>query len=134
MNIIDNNLCFVCGKENKSGLRLSFKTEKGKSISEFLLQKSFQGYENIIHGGIVAAILDEAMIHAAMTEGLKPVTAEITVRFRHPLYTDRDAVVEAELSKNGARIVEARSRITEKASGILLAEATAKLIPLKRYP
>jgi uncharacterized protein (TIGR00369 family) len=134
MNTIDEGLCFVCGKDNKSGLRLSFKTESGKSVSEFIIKKHFQGYKNIIHGGIVTAILDEAMIHAATAEGLNPVTAEITVRFKQPLYADRDAVVEAELIKNETRIVEARSRITEKASGILIAEATAKMIPLKKYP
>jgi uncharacterized protein (TIGR00369 family) len=134
MNTIDDGLCFVCGKDNKSGLRLSFRTENGISVSEFVLQKHFQGYKNIIHGGILCAILDEAMIHAATAEGLNPVTAEITVRFKQPLYADRDAIVEAELTRNETRIVEAHSRITEKATGIIIAEATAKMIPLKRYP
>ena len=134
MNTIDDDLCFVCGKDNSIGLRLLFRTENGKSVSEFLLQKHFQGYKNIIHGGIVTAILDEAMIHAAMAEGLNPVTAEITVRFKQPLYANRDSVVEAELTRNEPRIVEAYSRIIDKMSGILIAEATAKMIPLKKYP
>lgn len=132
--MIDDGLCFVCGKDNKSGLRLSFKNENGKSVSEFALHNNFQGYKNIIHGGIVTAILDEAMIHAATAGGLNPVTAELTVRFKHPLYAGRDAVVEAELTRNETRIVEAHSRIIEKASGIVIAEATAKMIPLKKYP
>jgi hypothetical protein len=42
--------------------------------------------------------------------------------------------VEAELTRNEPRIVEAHSRIVEKISGILIAEATAKMIPLKKYP
>jgi uncharacterized protein (TIGR00369 family) len=134
MKIIDEGGCFVCGKDNEHGLRLSFTTENGQTVSEFTLQKYFQGYQNIIHGGIIAAILDEAMIQAAMAEDLKPVTAEITVRFKHPLSACRPAIVEAELTQNGPRLIEARSRISDKTSGTLIAEATAKMIPLNNYP
>lgn len=134
MNYIDDNHCFVCGKDNKRGLRLSFKSENGKIFSEFVLNAYLQGYKSIIHGGIIAAILDEAMIHAAMAEGLNPITAEIKVRFKQPLSAGCKAIVEAEITANKTRIIEAHSRITDRATGISIAEATAKMIPLKKYP
>jgi uncharacterized protein (TIGR00369 family) len=134
MNINDDNFCFVCGKGNEHGLKLSFHSAKGTIFSEFVLQNNFQGYKNIIHGGVIAAILDEAMIHAAMAEGLSPVTAEITVRFKQPLSAGQPAIVEAELTQSGPRIIKAHSRISDKTSGVLIAEATGKMIPLKKYP
>ncbi|HMK57354.1 MAG TPA: PaaI family thioesterase [Dissulfurispiraceae bacterium] len=134
MATIDDGQCFVCGKDNHSGLQLSFKYSGGKSLSEFVLASQFQGYKNIIHGGLVTAILDEAMIYAAMSEGLNPVTAEITVRFKQPLNAGQAATVEAELIRKTDRLIEARSRITDSMSGTLVAEATAKMIPLKKYP
>ncbi len=134
MNIIDEDRCFVCGKDNERGLKLSFISENGKTVSEFSLRKDFQGYKDIIHGGILTAILDEAMIYAAIAEGLNPVTAEITVRFKQPLHSDKPSLVEAELTRSNGRIIEARSRISDKASGTLIAEATAKMIPMKNYP
>jgi len=134
MNIVDDSLCFVCGQANEHGLKLAFRSAKGATFSEFAVPNDFQGYKNIIHGGVIAAILDEAMIQAAMTEGLLPVTAEITVRFKHPLSAGRPAIVEAALTQNEPRIIKARSRISEKTSGLLIAEATAKMIPLTEYP
>jgi len=134
MNSADDGLCFVCGKANAHGLKLLFHSTNGTTFSEFVLQNNFQGYKNIIHGGVIAAILDEAMIHAATAEGYSPVTAEITVRFKQPLSAGRTAIVEAVLTQNGPRIIKARSRISDKTSGVLIAEATAKMIPLKEYP
>jgi uncharacterized protein (TIGR00369 family) len=134
MTVNEDGFCFVCGKENEHGLKLSFSSDKGRSSSEFILQQHFQGYKDIIHGGIIAAILDEAMIHAAVSENLSPVTAEITVRYKQPLSSGSPAIVEAELTQNGPRIIEARARITDNTSGIVIAEATGKMIPLKKYP
>ncbi|HTZ17350.1 MAG TPA: PaaI family thioesterase [Dissulfurispiraceae bacterium] len=134
MEIIDEGRCFVCGNENEHGLRLSFTSENGRTVSEFTLQKYFQGYKDIIHGGIISAILDEAMIHAAVSEKLSPVTAEITVRFKQPLSVGRPAMVIAELTNKGPRLIEARARLSDRTSGALIAEATGKLIPLKEYP
>jgi uncharacterized protein (TIGR00369 family) len=134
MTIIDDGLCFVCGKANEHGLKLAFQSAKGTTFSEFVLQSNFQGYKNIIHGGVIAAVLDEAMIHAAVAEGHSPVTAEITVRFKQPLSAGQPAIVEAMLTQSGPRIIKARSRISDKTSGVLIAEATGKMIPLKEYP
>jgi uncharacterized protein (TIGR00369 family) len=134
MELIDDQSCFACGKNNDNGLKLSFSTANGKTVSEFSLHEHFQGYKGVVHGGIVATILDEAMIHAAMAEGLFPVTAEITVRYKHPLFVERPLIVDAELTSKGSRIVEAHAQIADKASGTICAEATAKLIPLKQYP
>ena len=134
MELIDDQNCFACGRDNEFGLKLSFNTDKGKTFSEFSLHKRFQGYKGVVHGGIIATILDEAMVHAAMAAGLYPVTAEITVRYKKPLFVERPLIVEAELTANGFRIAETRAFISDRESGAICAEATAKLIPLKQYP
>ncbi len=132
--MIDDGFCFVCGKNNNGGLKLSFSSSRGKTTSEFTLSRNFQGYKEIIHGGIVSAILDEAMIHAATAEDLSPVTAEMQVRFKQPLHADQTAIVEAELTRRDRRIIEAKSRIIDKTSHEVLAEATAKMLHFKEYP
>jgi uncharacterized protein (TIGR00369 family) len=134
MNIVDEGLCFVCGKANEHGLKLEFQSANGKTSSEFILPKDFQGYKNIIHGGIIATILDEAMIYAAMADGHSPVSAEITVRFKQPLSAGQPAIVEAVLTQSGPKIIKAHARISDKTSGVVIAEATGKMIPLKKYP
>ncbi len=125
--IEDNNYCFVCGKQNPAGLGLSFSSSGDKVIAEFDLQKKFQGYKDIVHGGIVAAILDEAMIQAVRAKNMHAVTAELTVRFRAPLMAGEKVSVEARVLKVKKNLIEASAVIRRHDSSVV-AEGTAKLL------
>ncbi len=126
----DDNYCFACGRENPCGLKLSFHYSNGKLTSEFTPSKIHQGYKDITHGGIITIVLDEAMIQAAIAEGINPVTAEINVRFKMPLMADEETIVRAEITKRGSKLIEAYSCLLKKEDGAMIAEAHAKLIPL----
>ncbi len=127
----DDNYCFACGKKNHCGLKLSFCYSNGKLTSEFTPDKIYQGYKDIIHGGIIVTVLDEAMIQAAIAEGLMPITAEINIRFKKPLMSNEKTVVEAEITKRDSRLIEAQARLLKVADHTVIAEAQAKLIPIK---
>lgn len=127
----DDKYCFACGRENPSGLKLSFTYADRKITAEFTPSKNHQGYKNITHGGIITTILDEAMIQAAIAEGVTPVTAEITIRFKKPLMADETVFVEAEIQKRGAKLIEGSARLYRKADAVLIAEANAKMIAAK---
>jgi uncharacterized protein (TIGR00369 family) len=131
MKLEDDNYCFACGKKNHCGLKLSFCYSNGKLTFEFIPDKIYQGYKDIIHGGIITTVLDEAMIQAAIAEGLMPVTAEINVRFKKPLMAYEKTVVEAEIIRKGSRLIEAQSRLLKVPDLTVIAEAQAKLIPIK---
>ncbi len=131
LRLEDDNHCFVCGKENQSGLKLAFNYSHGKITCEFLPSKIYQGYKDIIHGGIITTVLDEAMIQAAIAEGIGPVTAELSVRFKRPLMVNDETVAEAEIVKRSSRLITAKSCLLIKDSRVVIAEAEAKLIPLR---
>ncbi|MCG2722084.1 MAG: PaaI family thioesterase [Thermodesulfovibrionales bacterium] len=76
----DDRYCFVCGEENENGLRLFFTLLDGKICAEFTFSKVHQGYKDIVHGGLLSAVLDEAMVKASLMQGMPAVTAEITAR------------------------------------------------------
>lgn len=128
----DDNYCFACGRENHRGLKLSFNYSNGRLTTDFIPSKAFQGYKDIIHGGIITTVLDEVMIQAAIAEGIMPVTAEINVRFKEPLMANEEALAEAEIIKKGSRLIEAHSRLIRKSDSVVIAEAYAKLISLKQ--
>ncbi|HEX8949465.1 MAG TPA: PaaI family thioesterase [Dissulfurispiraceae bacterium] len=128
MKLGNNDHCFVCGTKNPGGLKLSFRYSDGKITSEFTPSREHQGYPGITHGGIISAVLDEAMIQVAIAEGINPVTAELRVRFRKTLETGRKAVVEAGMTRKSPRLFEAHSRLLDAGDGEVIAEATAKLI------
>jgi acyl-coenzyme A thioesterase PaaI-like protein len=127
LKLIDDGYCFACGTKNDVGLGLEFDYADGRTISEFIPRKVHQGFMDIVHGGIIATVLDEAMVKRVLCEGMEAVTAEITVRFRSPLFVGEKAVVEAGIKRAGSRLLETSAKMT-KGGGIVVAEAEAKLL------
>lgn len=127
LQLDDDGHCFACGKRNPRGLHLDFRNEHGRTAADFLPGREHQGFRDIVHGGIIATVLDEAMVKAALSRGIQAVTAELTVRFKSPLMTGEDATVVAELSKPDGKVVETSARILKR-DGVLVAEARAKLL------
>jgi|WetSurSiteA1Bulk_404760.scaffolds.fasta_scaffold00616_6 uncharacterized protein (TIGR00369 family) len=127
LHLEDDRYCFVCGEKNGNGLRLTFTLRKGKVFSEFTFRKDHQGYKNIVHGGLLSTVLDEAMVKASLLQGIPVVTAGITVRFRNPLLVGEQAIVEAEIIKMNRKIIEAAA-VIRKIDSTLIAESAAKLL------
>ncbi len=127
IQLSDDGYCFACGKINSSGLRLDFRTEDGKAVAEFVPSKIHQGFKDIVHGGIITTVLDEAMVKAALSQGIEALTAEIVVRFRSTLSVGDSSIVEAEVVKMGSRLIETAAWI-RKSDNTVVAEARAKLL------
>lgn len=88
--------CFVCGRANGHGLRLEFRLfADGAVEASFACQAMFEGYPAMLHGGIICTLLDGAMTNCLFAHGHVGVTADLQVRFRHPVITERPAQVRA---------------------------------------
>jgi len=123
-SVLYSDLCFGCGDKNPIGLKLKFRRE-GKGVrTDYTPDKMHQGWDDIIHGGIITTVLDEAMAYAAGYEGIKCVTATVETRFRRPLSVGEPTVVTAWVSKNCRRFIETAARMT-LTDGTLVAECTA---------
>ncbi len=124
----DNDYCYVCGKNNPEGLAVDFVIDHGqKSITgRFTPQRRHQGYEGIIHGGILSALLDEAMVKLAFSLGIPAVTAEITVKFKSPAAPGEELRVSGRLIEESRRLIRATARI--ECGPVVIAEAAGKLL------
>lgn len=127
MQIEVDRYCFVCGPENPEGLHATFQYEPGKATGTFRPRPEHQGYTGVSHGGILATILDEAMVYAAVTLGKWVATAEMTVRYHQPAHTGTELTVQAEVTAHQRRLVQCRAEIRSE-DGTLLASATGKLM------
>ena len=127
MKLEDNHKCFVCGKKNPDGLKINFKVSDNKIQAEFIPHSSLQGYANIVHGGIISTLLDEAMGKLAFELGINCLTAEINVRFKNPAYVGRKYLLTGEILRKTHRIVFAKSKMQSE-SDLLIAEAIGKLM------
>ena len=108
-----NQWCFVCGPKNPIGLKLTFHEENDTYITKFTPGREHQGYDGIMHGGLVSTLLDEIMARYIYAKGLNAVTAKLEVRFRAP------TPIGQELTVRG-RIVGQKGKMYELAGEICL--------------
>ena len=83
-DLIDDHHCFACGSENARGLLIDWKIDGRTTSGEFVPGKHFQGWKDIVHGGIIATLLDEAITRLAWVVCGGALTAEMTVRYLAP--------------------------------------------------
>ena len=124
--------CFVCGESNPLGLRLRFHTDGRVVQTEFVPRTEHIGFKNVVHGGLIATVLDEVMVWAcAVATKQFGYCAEMTVRYQRPLRPGELVVASGELIENRRnRIFEAKGELCEK-SGAVIASATGKYFPIK---
>jgi acyl-coenzyme A thioesterase PaaI-like protein len=106
--------CFACGRDNDRGLHLDIQPSHGGVEAEFMIPPWCQGYQEIVHGGIVSTILDELMVWAAYRAGHKCVTAELSVRIKWPMRVGVDYRGYGSIDKQRHRFVQAYARIYDK--------------------
>jgi uncharacterized protein (TIGR00369 family) len=124
--------CFVCGESNPIGLKLIMETDGRIVQVRFVPRPEHVGFKGVVHGGIIATLLDELMVWAcAVATKQFSYCAEFTTRFRKPLRPGIPTLARAELTENRRnRIFEARGTLQSEA-GEELAYATGRYIPLK---
>ena len=100
-----DHACFGCGDDNPIGLHLKFTPEGDGVRASFIPGPEHQGFDDVVHGGIISAVLDEAMAWATAHAGLWAVTGEMRVRFRQPLKIGDLTTVVARVSGTRGRLV-----------------------------
>jgi uncharacterized protein (TIGR00369 family) len=128
----DNKHCFVCGPENKSGLKLTFRMpEKGVMETEVIAEKRFQGFEGMFHGGMMCLLLDEIMVNLAWKMGLNAVTAELKVRLKRACRLGERFSLRARLVQEAKRLARLEATAVSE-DGVLLAQAQSRCMKIKK--
>jgi uncharacterized protein (TIGR00369 family) len=115
LQVLADSGCFVCGLDNPAGLRIQLEvdSEIGTASSRVVIDQRFQGWQGVVHGGILATLLDEVAIYACRGQGEQFVTAEINVRYRKPVPVDS--------------CIELKGRIVEKRRKIFIVESSIEI-------
>lgn len=121
--------CFVCGVDNPCGLKMSFyEVGPGHVVAEYTVSERYQSYPGVVHGGIVAAMLDEALGRAAMVGDHNHfmLTAKMEVRYRKPAPIGQPLQLHGRLERQRGRLMFARAEL-RLPDGTLVAEAEGML-------
>jgi uncharacterized protein (TIGR00369 family) len=131
MELMKNDRCFVCGPNNDAGLRAVFQRDDQRHLAfgRLCLAEPFQGWRGRVHGGVLAALLDEACIYASLGLGGNPVTADLQVRYLLPVPCGCEVTLFGEVVEWRKKLVKAHSRLV--LDGRIHAEGQARIILMR---
>jgi acyl-coenzyme A thioesterase PaaI-like protein len=133
-NTYFDHYCFVCGKDNPRGLKIKVSYEEGEmaAVTELTLPKEFQGWTEVIHGGILSTLLDELMAHAVWRFAGPGLTLGIEVRFHKPLKPGEKIRVRGVLQTANSRRRQAEGEIIRIADGQKIASGKSRFLLLEK--
>ena len=123
----DARRCFVCGPDNPIGLKLRFVPAGGGIRAEFPPSALHVGYEGLVHGGILAALIDDALANVWFVRGQEAVTAKIEVRFRREVRPGDLLIVTAQETGRKAGMMVARAKVA-RADGDIVADGIGYVV------
>jgi len=131
------NRCFGCSPHNPRGLGLSFANAGDGVETEYTAADDLCGMHGVVHGGVQATMMDEAMgfaAHAALAhepDELDIATIELAVKYHRPTPTGEPLRIRARLVRNEGRDLWMEGEIRD-ADGRLCTEATSRWRRLSR--
>lgn len=131
----EDKICFGCGKDNPHGLhlKLDFDDDTKTAFGDFTAGKYHEGAPNIIHGGIVAGLLDETMITVNKYLDCVAVASEMTVRYLQPAFIGEKLHIRGWFVKKAKKVIENRAEI-ENEMGKIVARAKGKYTEVDDIP
>ena len=130
MEVTYDGACFGCGENNERGLKMQFLDQGGESVCEYEVPARYQSWQGMVHGGMVALMLDEAVGWAGWHSGHPGVTGKLEVRYRLPLQLGEGVRVVGRVDRVRRTLVYASAFIDRVRDGARVAEATATLMAI----
>ncbi len=129
MEFKTNGNCFVCGPKNPNGLKLTFEIDREKQTlkTTFVASPIFQGWDGIVHGGIISTLLDEAMAKLVHELGFQSVTASLEIRFKKPAPILEPLQILGTISEINKRLIRAKAHVA-KEDGTILATGVSTFL------
>lgn len=120
--------CFVCGAANAGGLKLTFERSAGVIRCRTRLDSRFQSYDGIVHGGILAAIADAAMVNLIhQAGGVRPRTCRLELRYRTPVHVGEEITAEAAVLRTKHALVWTSCSVTVESRLCVEAKAVFRI-------
>ena len=130
----NSKMCIICGMDNEYGLRAPFyNMEDGSVMTIFKYREQHQSYPGRVHGGLIAAMLDEMGLRALWAKELSEdsfgVTMSLETKYRKPVPYDTELLGRGIITKTLGNFFVAECKIIDL-SGNVLANADVKYIRL----
>lgn len=119
--------CFACSDPAEGGLGLHFQVAADDAVfAHWTCPAGGESFPGLVHGGLIATLLDAAMVHALFARGIAARTGELRIRFRSPVCIGSPVTVSAKLIDFCDALFVLRAELRQGSS--LCAEADAKFM------
>ena len=120
-----DDFCFGCSEKNPVGLQLDFYDYGDYVESEWIANKNYEGWHGVLHGGIVATLLDEVGSWVIISKiGRAGMTVELNVRYHKKISTNEKIYIQGKLIEHKRNIAFIESKIIK--NGEIKASAISK--------
>lgn len=120
--------CFGCGKDNPIGLKLDMRVTGGLAYADFVPRPEHQSYDDRMHGGLLATLLDEVMgNHVFNVSGMPAYTADLHVRFKDSVRIGEPIHIESRFVSRRGRLYIMAGAVTDN-EGNTAVTAEAKIM------
>ncbi len=112
---------------NPFSFKLAFEKNRDGTVStHFTGDHELEGYEGLMHGGILSTLLDTAMAHCLLAKGIEAMTGELNVRFITPVTSNSTLKIKAWVVSSLPPLYHLKSQI--EVAGCLVCKAKAKFM------
>ena len=117
--------CFVCGKENCSGLGISYSLDdQGNVKGEFCVTQEYQDGTQSCHRGIILTLLDSAMVHTLLQRNMSGLTVKLNASFHKKIPTGTPLEITAKIVNQNKGLYYTTACISSKDTIYATGEAT----------
>lgn len=126
------NRCFGCGPANAGGLRLDFFLAQDRSgdhsiVCMPVVPETFEGHTDLLHGGIIATLLDETMSKSVRARGFTAMTRHMEVDYLRPVPSKTPLRIEGRVTRSEgrkhwseAKILDAQGKVLAQSKGLFV--------------
>lgn len=122
--------CVVCGRDSTHPPRVEFMVTADQSVEAIVVDgEQYEGYAGLMHGGVIATLLDAAMTNCLFARGERAVTADLHIRYRHPVVSQEPSHVRAWLERDNSPLFVMQAELRQ--AGKLLVTASGKFMRIR---
>ena len=112
-----NHHCFGCSPINTAGLKMTFATDGESVISSLKVPEHLCGWDHLVHGGVIATILDEIMSWTAIHLLKKIIlTKSVSIDFIKPVYIGKMLTAKG-------RVIKLKSKREALMEGVIISDS-----------
>jgi acyl-coenzyme A thioesterase PaaI-like protein len=121
---------FVHGLRNPHGLHLQYHLAGERVVTTWVAGDEHAGFPGFVHGGLIAAVLDDAMGRCSVLRRRWVVTGRMETRFRDAAPIGSSLRVEGWITRMTRRLMTAEACMTRDDDGSVIAESNGTYLPI----